>query len=177
MEPSATAPLPAEMDLMDLDAPTSHTQPVNSPSAAAADCRLPVNGGEQLAASHPVADGVCQSPMQPSCGPGATTQPSSQPLISATGVDNTVSTSPSTGTFVEDTNLGLDSLNLPTVRSLAHLLSRLACNAHTICDAELRSIGTGCYSMASMANHSCQPSCMQSFKGKDICFRWVCATH
>lgn len=65
--------------------------------------------------------------------------------------------------------LGPDGL--PTTRALAHLLSRFACNAHTICDEELRPMGTGLYPLAAMANHSCDPSCMQSFSGDTICFR------
>ncbi len=66
-----------------------------------------------------------------------------------------------------------ESDGLPSLRALTHLLSRLVFNSHTICDAELRPVGMGLYPLASMANHSDQPSCLQSFIGSTICFRYA----
>lgn len=60
---------------------------------------------------------------------------------------------------------------LTSPRQLALLLARFASNNHTICDDELRPLGLGVYPAAAMANHSCQPSCVQSFDGPRILFR------
>jgi hypothetical protein len=60
---------------------------------------------------------------------------------------------------------------LPEVREVALLLARFACNNHTICDEELRPLGVGIYPAAALANHSCTPTCSQSFKGSTIIFR------
>ena len=43
------------------------------------------------------------------------------------------------------------------------LLALLATNAHTICDEELQPIGLGLYPLASLTNHSCEPSAAQTF--------------
>lgn len=50
-----------------------------------------------------------------------------------------------------------------TPRDLTMLVARFSCNNHAICDDELRPIGLGVYPMTAMANHSCQPSCIQTF--------------
>ncbi|XP_020257027.1 histone-lysine N-methyltransferase ASHR1 isoform X2 [Asparagus officinalis] len=44
--------------------------------------------------------------------------------------------------------------------------SKLACNAHTICDSELRPLGTGLYPVISIINHSCIPNCVLVFEGR-----------
>ncbi|KAK9833733.1 hypothetical protein WJX74_004208 [Apatococcus lobatus] len=59
------------------------------------------------------------------------------------------------------------------VRKIALLIARFACNNHTICDEELRPIGTGIYPKAALANHSCTPNAVQSFRGNRIIFRTV----
>jgi SET and MYND domain-containing protein len=43
------------------------------------------------------------------------------------------------------------------------MLSRLSLNCHTICDDELREMGTGLYPLAALANHACLPTAVQSF--------------
>lgn len=52
---------------------------------------------------------------------------------------------------------------LPSVKEVAQLLARMACNNHTICDEDLRPIGVGLYPLGALLNHSCSPNCMQSF--------------
>ncbi|KAK6132375.1 hypothetical protein DH2020_033896 [Rehmannia glutinosa] len=42
----------------------------------------------------------------------------------------------------------------------------LACNAHTICDSELRPLGTGLYPVISIINHSCLPNSVLVFEGR-----------
>jgi len=66
---------------------------------------------------------------------------------------------------VNDADAGLE------LKEIAVLLARFSCNIHTICDDELRPIGVGLYPLAAMVNHSCRPSCTQSFVGRDIVFR------
>eukprot|EP00798_Chlamydomonas_sp_ICE-L_P020441 gene20441-27230_t len=58
-------------------------------------------------------------------------------------------------------------------KDIAMLLARFACNNHTIADEELRPIGVGIYPLGALVNHSCEPNCMQSFKGAAIQFRAV----
>ncbi|RVX22474.1 Histone-lysine N-methyltransferase ASHR1 [Vitis vinifera] len=41
---------------------------------------------------------------------------------------------------------------------------KLACNAHTICDGELRPLGTGLYPVISIINHSCLPNSVLVFE-------------
>ena len=65
-----------------------------------------------------------------------------------------------------------DSLiDLPSNRDVALLLARIACNAHTVCDEELRPIGIGVYPRAATTNHSCAPNCAQTFAGKRLVLR------
>jgi hypothetical protein len=39
---------------------------------------------------------------------------------------------------------------------IARLLARLDCNAHTVCDSELRTLGVGLFPLAAMLNHECR---------------------
>ena len=66
-----------------------------------------------------------------------------------------------------------EDLLLPEPREVAQLLAMLACNAHTVCDEELRPLGAGLYPLGALLNHSSTPSCMQGFVGSDITFRWA----
>lgn len=50
-----------------------------------------------------------------------------------------------------------------TPRDLALLIARFSCNIHTIVDAEMRPLGVGIYPLTAMANHACNPSCIQTF--------------
>lgn len=59
----------------------------------------------------------------------------------------------------------------PSIRSITDLLCRLACNAHTICDEELRPMGMGMFQMISVANHSCQPNSGVLFRGRTAVLR------
>ncbi|KAI5668589.1 hypothetical protein M9H77_18442 [Catharanthus roseus] len=52
------------------------------------------------------------------------------------------------------------------VKEIAVNFSKLACNAHTICDAELRPLGTGLYPVISIINHSCLPNAVLLFEGR-----------
>ncbi|MEW5297454.1 MAG: hypothetical protein WDW36_000660 [Sanguina aurantia] len=66
----------------------------------------------------------------------------------------------------------ITAAQLPSVREMALLLARFACNNHSICDDELRPIGVGLYPRGSMVNHDCTPNCMQSFSSHGrIAFR------
>ena len=49
-----------------------------------------------------------------------------------------------------------------TPRQIALLLARLSFNAHSS-DDELRAYGLGIYPLTAMANHSCEPNCVQTF--------------
>ncbi|KAH9572654.1 hypothetical protein CY35_02G163000 [Sphagnum magellanicum] len=48
---------------------------------------------------------------------------------------------------------------------------RFACNAHTICDEEMRPLGTGLYPVISIINHSCSPNAVLHFDGKHAVVR------
>ncbi|XP_010664254.1 histone-lysine N-methyltransferase ASHR1 isoform X7 [Vitis vinifera] len=50
------------------------------------------------------------------------------------------------------------------VKEIAENFSKLACNAHTICDGELRPLGTGLYPVISIINHSCLPNSVLVFE-------------
>ncbi|XP_038718398.1 histone-lysine N-methyltransferase ASHR1 isoform X3 [Tripterygium wilfordii] len=50
---------------------------------------------------------------------------------------------------------------------------KFACNAHTICDSELRPLGTGLYPVISIINHSCLPNSVLVFEGKSAVVRAV----
>ncbi|XP_057795841.1 histone-lysine N-methyltransferase ASHR1 isoform X2 [Salvia miltiorrhiza] len=52
------------------------------------------------------------------------------------------------------------------VKEIAENFSKLACNAHTICDGELRPLGTGLYPVISIINHSCLPNSVLVFEGR-----------
>ncbi|XP_078155375.1 SET domain group 37 isoform X2 [Carex rostrata] len=64
----------------------------------------------------------------------------------------------------------LVSLVLPfldlDLKEIAHNFSKLSCNAHTICDVELRPLGTGLFPIVSMINHSCVPNSVLIFEGQ-----------
>ncbi|KAH7567850.1 hypothetical protein JRO89_XS07G0166600 [Xanthoceras sorbifolium] len=52
------------------------------------------------------------------------------------------------------------------LKEIAENFSKLACNAHTICDSELRPLGTGLYPVISIINHSCLPNAVLVFEGR-----------
>ncbi|KAH6799925.1 SET domain group 37 [Perilla frutescens var. hirtella] len=52
------------------------------------------------------------------------------------------------------------------IKEIAENFSKLACNAHTICDGELRPLGTGLYPVVSIINHSCLPNSVLVFEGR-----------
>ncbi|KAM0950949.1 putative [histone H3]-lysine(4) N-trimethyltransferase chromatin remodeling SET family [Dioscorea sansibarensis] len=51
------------------------------------------------------------------------------------------------------------------LKEVAENFSKIACNAHTICDSELRPLGTGLYPVISTINHSCVPNSVLVFEG------------
>ncbi|KHG02872.1 Histone-lysine N-methyltransferase ASHR1 -like protein [Gossypium arboreum] len=59
-------------------------------------------------------------------------------------------------------------LQLPNndIKEIAENFSKFACNAHTICDSELRPLGTGLYPVISIINHSCLPNAVLIFEGR-----------
>lgn len=59
------------------------------------------------------------------------------------------------------------------VKAIAQKFSQLACNAHTICDSELRPLGTGLYPVISIINHSCLPNAVLVFEGISAVVRAV----
>ncbi|TYK26445.1 histone-lysine N-methyltransferase ASHR1 isoform X5 [Cucumis melo var. makuwa] len=59
------------------------------------------------------------------------------------------------------------------VKEIAVNFSKLACNAHTICDSELRPLGTGLYPVISIINHSCLPNAVLVFEGRSAVVRAV----
>ncbi|GMY06847.1 histone-lysine N-methyltransferase ASHR1 isoform X1 [Fagus crenata] len=52
------------------------------------------------------------------------------------------------------------------IKEIAENFSKFACNAHTICDSELRPLGTGLYPVVSIINHSCSPNSVLVFEGR-----------
>ncbi|KAH9605634.1 hypothetical protein KSS87_003039 [Heliosperma pusillum] len=50
------------------------------------------------------------------------------------------------------------------LKEIAKNFSKLACNAHSICDSELRPLGTGLYPVVSIINHSCLPNSVLVFE-------------
>ncbi|XP_050365624.1 histone-lysine N-methyltransferase ASHR1-like [Argentina anserina] len=50
---------------------------------------------------------------------------------------------------------------------------QFACNAHTICDSELKPLGTGLYPVISIINHSCLPNSVLLFEGRTSVVRAV----
>lgn len=59
------------------------------------------------------------------------------------------------------------------IKETAENFSKLACNAHTICDSELRPLGTGLYPVISIINHSCLPNTVLAFEGRMAVVRAV----
>ncbi|EXB44335.1 Histone-lysine N-methyltransferase [Morus notabilis] len=66
-------------------------------------------------------------------------------------------------------------LQLPdiNIKEIAENFSKLACNAHTICDSELRPLGTGLFPVISIINHSCLPNSVLVFEGRSAVVRAV----
>lgn len=59
------------------------------------------------------------------------------------------------------------------LKDIAENFSKLACNAHSICDFELRPLGTGLYPVISIINHSCLPNSVLVFEGREAVVRAV----
>ncbi|KAH0660609.1 hypothetical protein KY289_029357 [Solanum tuberosum] len=59
------------------------------------------------------------------------------------------------------------------VKEIAENFSKFSCNAHTICDAELKPLGTGLYPVVSIINHSCLPNSVLIFEGRMAVVRAV----
>lgn len=59
------------------------------------------------------------------------------------------------------------------IKEVSENFSKLACNAHTICDSELRPLGTGLYPVVSIINHSCLPNSVLVFEGRMAVVRAV----
>ncbi|XP_048494161.1 histone-lysine N-methyltransferase ASHR1 [Beta vulgaris subsp. vulgaris] len=59
------------------------------------------------------------------------------------------------------------------LKEIAENFSKLACNAHSICDPELRPLGTGLYPVISVINHSCFPNAVLMFEGRTAVVRAV----
>jgi hypothetical protein len=51
----------------------------------------------------------------------------------------------------------------PPQEQLSSLLERFACNDFSIWDELLISVGSGCYPLGAILNHSCEPNCVLSF--------------
>ncbi|KAL6217173.1 hypothetical protein ACLB2K_010390 [Fragaria x ananassa] len=59
------------------------------------------------------------------------------------------------------------------IKEIAENFSKFACNAHTICDSELKPLGTGLYPVISIINHSCLPNSVLLFEGRTAVVRAV----
>ncbi|PKI38461.1 hypothetical protein CRG98_041160 [Punica granatum] len=59
------------------------------------------------------------------------------------------------------------------IKEIAENFSKFSCNAHTICDSELRPLGTGLYPVISIINHSCLPNAVLVFEGTAAVVRTV----
>ncbi|XP_062113355.1 histone-lysine N-methyltransferase ASHR1-like isoform X2 [Humulus lupulus] len=70
--------------------------------------------------------------------------------------------------YAQMANLVNLMLQLPdiNIKEIAENFSKLACNAHTICDNELRPQGTGLFPIISIINHSCLPNSVLAFEGR-----------
>jgi SET and MYND domain-containing protein len=57
-------------------------------------------------------------------------------------------------------------LQFPSVdlREIAENFSKFSCNAHSICDSELRPQGIGLFPLVSIINHSCSPNAVLVFE-------------
>ncbi|OMO98267.1 hypothetical protein CCACVL1_04268 [Corchorus capsularis] len=62
-------------------------------------------------------------------------------------------------------NLILQSPDID-IKEIAENFSKFSCNAHSICDSELRPQGTGLYPVVSIINHSCLPNAVLVFEGR-----------
>ncbi|THU57230.1 hypothetical protein C4D60_Mb03t01330 [Musa balbisiana] len=60
----------------------------------------------------------------------------------------------------------IDEKQLVLYAQMANLVNLLSCNAHTICDGELRPLGTGLYPVISIINHSCVPNSVLVFENR-----------
>lgn len=60
-----------------------------------------------------------------------------------------------------------------SIKEIAENFAKLATNAHTICDSELRPLGTGLYPVISIINHSCLPNSVLVFEGNMAVVRAV----
>ncbi|MQL97940.1 hypothetical protein Taro_030639, partial [Colocasia esculenta] len=69
-------------------------------------------------------------------------------------------------------NLVLPAMEI-NIKEVTEIFSKLACNAHTICDSELRPLGTGLYPIISIINHSCLPNSVLVFEGRRAVVRAV----
>ncbi|RDY10442.1 Histone-lysine N-methyltransferase ASHR1, partial [Mucuna pruriens] len=77
--------------------------------------------------------------------------------------------------YAQMANLVYSILQWPeiNIKEIAESFSKFACNAHTICDSELRPVGTGLYPVISIVNHSCLPNSVLVFEGRSALVRAV----
>ncbi|XP_047167625.1 histone-lysine N-methyltransferase ASHR1 [Vigna umbellata] len=77
--------------------------------------------------------------------------------------------------YAQMANLVYSILKWPeiNIKEIAENFSKFACNAHTICDNELRPVGTGLYPVISIINHSCLPNSVLVFEGRSALVRAV----
>jgi hypothetical protein len=61
----------------------------------------------------------------------------------------------------------------PTALDAVQMFCRIRHNVFSICDAELRATGVGIYPLASLFNHSCEPNCIATFRGKTLYIRTI----
>jgi len=54
----------------------------------------------------------------------------------------------------------------PSAADAVEMFCRIRCNVFSLCDAELRATGIGVFPLASLLNHSCEPNCIATFRGK-----------
>lgn len=59
------------------------------------------------------------------------------------------------------------------LKEIAENFSKLACNGHSICDPELKPLGTGLYLVVSIINHSCLPNSVLMFEDRKAVVRAV----
>eukprot|EP00249_Psilotum_nudum_P015021 c25124_g1_i1 orf=280-1665(-) len=59
------------------------------------------------------------------------------------------------------------------IREVTENFCRFACNAHIICDEELRPLGIGLFPVLSIINHSCHPNSIIMFEGKHAVIRAI----
>lgn len=61
----------------------------------------------------------------------------------------------------------------PSALDAVQMFCRIRHNVFSICDAELRATGVGIYPLASLFNHSCEPNCIATFRGKTLFIRTI----